>query len=203
MTKINHIVFDIGGVLLHYDRELPFKHIIPDSEKRRWFLDTVCTSEWNIEQDRGRPWPEAETLLISKYPHYEAEIRAFRTHWHEMVPYEYPGTVPLMDALIGAGHDVTLLTNFASDTYREAEQRFEFLKRPRGVTVSGDIAEIKPSHAIYDHHVASFDLQPAAALFIDDSQKNVDGAIEAGWNAVLFTGADTLRADLKRLGVGA
>ena len=40
-----------------------------------------------------------------------------------------------------------------------------------------------------------------ATLFIDDSQKNVDGAIAAGWNAVLFEGTQKLESDLRRLGV--
>jgi 2-haloacid dehalogenase len=108
-----------------------------------------------------------------------------------------------MDQLIDAGHDVTMLTNFAADTFVEARQRFPFLHRPRGVTVSGEVRKIKPDHAIYDHHVASFDLDPAATLFIDDSQPNVDGAIAAGWQAVLFTNAGKLEQDLKKLGIAA
>ncbi len=72
----------------------------------------------------------------------------------------------------------------------------------RGVTVSGEIGLIKPDKAIYDHHVASFDLEPAATLFIDDSQKNVEGARAAGWQSVLFTDAGMLRADLVRYGIG-
>ena len=38
-----HIVFDIGRVLLVWDPERPFRRLIPDEVKRRWFLDTVCT----------------------------------------------------------------------------------------------------------------------------------------------------------------
>ena len=67
--------------------------------------------------------------------------------------------------------------------------------------MSGEIGLIKPDRAIYDHHVAAFGLDPAATLFIDDSQKNVDGAKAAGWQAVLFTDAETLEADLERFGI--
>ena len=82
----------------------------------------------------------------------------------------------LMTGLIEAGHDVTMLTNFASDTFVEARQRFAFLHRPRGVTVSGDVGFIKPQREIYDLHVSTFGLEPSATLFIDDSPTNVDGA---------------------------
>ncbi len=201
MTEIRHIVFDIGRVLIHYDPDLPFSRLIPDAHERQWFLDTVCTSAWNIEQDRGRTWEEAEALLIEEHPDHEDNIRNFRRFWHEMAPHAYDDSVALMERLIDAGHDVTLLTNWAADTFVEARARFPFLESPRGVTVSGEIKMIKPDRAIYDHHAKTFGLDPAASLFIDDSQKNVDGAKAAGWQAVLFTDAPTLEKDLRRLGI--
>lgn len=201
MTEIRHIVFDIGKVLIHYDPDLPYSRLIPDAEKRRWFFDNVCTSEWNIEQDRGRSWADAEALLIARHPEEADNIRAFRRHWHEMVPHHYEDSVALMLGLIEDGRDVTMLTNFAADTFAEARAKFPFLDRPRGVTVSGEIGLIKPEKAIFDRHAADFGLDPSASLFIDDSAKNVQGAIDAGWQAVLFEGAEKLEADLRRLGV--
>ncbi len=201
MSGIRHIVFDIGRVLIHYDPDLPFSRLIPDTEARRWFFDNVCTSAWNIEQDRGRRWEDAEAELVAIHPGHEENIRNFRRHWHEMVPHAYDDSVSLMERLIDAGNDVTMLTNWAADTFAEARSRFPFLQKPRGVTVSGEIGLIKPDPAIYHLHVASFGVVPSATLFIDDSQKNVDAAIDAGWQAVLFTGAGPLEADLRRLGV--
>ena len=106
-----------------------------------------------------------------------------------------------MEDLIDRGHDVTMLTNFAADTFVEARQRWGFLNKPRGVTVSGEIGMIKPERGIYDHHAASFGLDPAATIFIDDSQKNVDGAIAAGWHSVLFINAPALKKDLLAYGI--
>ena len=200
-TQIQHIVFDIGKVLIHYDPNLPFSRVIPDETERNWFFANVCTHEWNIEQDRGRTWQEAEDLLIAEHPERTEQIRAFRKHWHEMVPHHYEDSVAIMEKLIAEGRDVTLLTNFASDTFREAQERFPFLTKTRGVTVSGDIKLIKPDVAIYETHAKSFGLDPASTIFIDDSLANVEGAKAAGWNAVHFTGADKLRADLATFGI--
>jgi len=201
MTEIRHVVFDIGKVLIHYDPDLPYSRLIPDPVERRWFFDNVCTSDWNIEQDRGRNWEEAEDLLIALHPEHEENIRNFRRHWHEMVPHAYEDSVALMLELIDAGHDVTMLTNFAADTFAEARKKFPFLDRPRGVTVSGEVGMIKPDRRIYELHADSFGLDPAATIFIDDSQKNVDGAREAGWQAVLFQNAKALEDDLERFGI--
>ncbi|MCM2294465.1 HAD family phosphatase [Allorhizobium sp. BGMRC 0089] len=201
MTEIRHIVFDIGKVLIHYDPNIPFSRIIPDEAERAWFFAHVCTHDWNIEQDRGRTWVEAEALLIADHPEREDHIRAFRKHWREMVPHAYDGTVEIFTGLIEEGRDVTMLTNFAADTFAEAQEMFPFLTLPRGVTVSGEIGLIKPDNAIYHHHVKSFDLDPAHTIFIDDSLPNVEGAKEAGWQAVHFQNPDKLKSDLQAFGV--
>lgn len=201
MTEIRHVVFDIGKVLIHYDPSLPFKRLIPNDADRAHFFEHICTHDWNLEQDRGRNWQDAEALLIVDHPDKEDLIRSFRRFWHEMVPHAYEDTVAILEELIDDGHDVTMLTNFASDTFVEAREKFPFLKKPRGVTVSGDVKLIKPDLAIYRLHTETFGLDPAATLFVDDSEKNVEGAKEAGWHAVLFTDADTFRQDLERYGV--
>lgn len=201
MSEIRHIVFDIGKVLIHYDPHIPFRRLIPDDERRQWFFANICTHEWNLEQDRGRAWHEAEALLIADYPDEAELIRSFRTCWHEMVSHHYEDSVAILERLIDEGRDVTMLTNFAADTFAEAKERFPFLKKPRGVTVSGEIGLIKPDREIYEHHAEKFGLEPTATLFIDDSQKNVDGAKAAGWQAVLFTDAARLHKDLEMLGV--
>ncbi len=200
-NQVKHVVFDIGKVLLHYDPELAYLDVIPDEAERRWFLENICTGAWNIEQDRGRSWQDAEALLIEAHPEKSSHIRAFRQNWNLMVPHSYDDSVVILRGLIAEGNDVTMLTNFASDTLREAQGRFPFLTESRGVTVSGDIRMLKPDREIYEHHVASFDLDPAATLFIDDSPANVEGAKAAGWQAVHFTGAPKLADDLRSLGL--
>ena len=52
------VVFDVGNVLLRWDPFHLYRNLIPDDAKRDWFLRNVCTSAWNLEQDRGRPWAE-------------------------------------------------------------------------------------------------------------------------------------------------
>lgn len=200
-SNIQHIVFDIGKVLIHYDPHIPFSRIIPDEEERNWFFAHVCTHDWNIEQDRGRNWAEAEELLLAEHPEREEHIRAFRKYWAEMVPHAYDESVAILEQFIGEGRDVTLLTNFAADTFREAQVLFPFLTKSRGVTVSGEVGLIKPDPAIYELHTRTFDLVPEATLFIDDSAPNVAGARSIGWQALHFTGPEQLRTDLKALGL--
>lgn len=200
-TPVRHIVFDIGKVLIHYDPHIPFSRLIPDDAEREAFFAEVCTHEWNLEQDRGRSWAEAEAVLIAEHPDKAELIRAFRVHWPEMVSHSYEESVAIMLDFIENGQDVTMLTNFAADTFKEAKEKFPFLKAPRGVTVSGEIGLIKPDRAIYDRHADVFDLDPSGTLFIDDSLPNVEGAIAAGWQGIHFRDPAQLRRDLAGLGL--
>jgi 2-haloacid dehalogenase len=196
VIEINHIVFDIGKVLIAYDTEIPYLRLIPDEAERKHFLAEICSPAWNIEQDRGRTWEDAEAELTALHPDKASLIRAFRQNWHHMVGPAVEDVVAIMRRLITDGHDVTLLTNFASDTYRESLKRFAFLNEARGVTVSGDAKLIKPDPAIYQLHAKTFDLTPEKTLFIDDSLPNILAAHSCGWHGAHFTGAAALEEEL-------
>ena len=65
--------------------------------------------------------------------------------------------------------------------------------------MSAEVGIIKPDPEIYARHARDFDLDPQAIFFVDDSPANVEGARDAGWQAVLFTDAERLRDDLAAL----
>jgi len=196
LTRIKHVVFDIGRVLVHWDAEIPYLDLIPDAKERQQFLTEICSPAWNVEQDRGRDWKEAESLLIAEYPEKEALIRAYRERWIEMVPYALEENVALLKQLLADGIDVTLLTNWNQDTWKEAQPHFPFLGSTRGVTVSGQVKLIKPDAEIFHLHAKTFNLDPTLSLFIDDSEKNIDAARALGWNTIHFVPDESLRTSL-------
>ena len=55
---------------------------------------------------------------------------------------------------------------------------------------------MKPSREIFDAAAAEIGFPPEEILFVDDSQKNVDGARAAGWQAVLYVQGTDLGACL-------
>ncbi len=201
--SIHHIVFDIGRVLIHWDFHAAYVEAIPDEMERTRFLEEVDFAGWNLLQDAGRSWKDGEDALIAEFPHYAELIRLFRRNWHLTVPHAIEDSVAIMRGLIRRGYDVTLLTNWSAETYPIATERYDFLGEPRGVTVSGEARIVKPDPAIFAHHEQTFELDPARTLFIDDSERNVAAAHDAGWTAILFETPDQLRADLRERGVEA
>jgi 2-haloacid dehalogenase len=201
MSDIRHVVFDLGRVVIHWEPEIPYRNLIPDETERRHFLAEVCNGQWLAETDRGASWAEAERGLIQRHPERATMIRAFRENWHAMVPGYVDGTPLILSELLAGGYDVTALTNFAEDTFLEAEIRFPLLKSFRGVTVSARVGAVKPDPSIFERHARDFALEPEATLFFDDTPANVAAAQRAGWWGEIFTDAETMRDDLKRHGV--
>lgn len=138
MGRVDTVVFDLGGVLIQWDREHLYRELIPDAERRRWFLSEVCSPAWNLEQDRGRSWAEGIALLIARFPAEAALIRAYRERWEEMVPGVFEGTVALLERLADRGVPLYALTNFNGETLALCRARFPFFQRFRGLTVSAE-----------------------------------------------------------------
>ncbi len=199
VAGIANVVFDIGKVLLHWDPEIPYHRLIPDQARRRWFLNNVCSQAWNLRQDRGRDWRQAEDELIDRFPAHEQNIRAYRRHWIEMVPHMIADNVALMAELISEDFHVTLLTNFNQDTFAEAAQKYPFLNTVAGATVSGHIGLLKPEPEIFRHHSKSFGLKPAETVFIDDSRANIAAAKDHGWRAIHYHRQLDLGAAVRQL----
>ncbi len=195
------VVFDVGKVLIEWDPRHLYRKVFDDPERMEWFLENVCSNTWNLEQDRGRPWPQAEQLLIDQHPDFVDEIRLFRRRWREMVPYAVDDSVAVLQDLLDAGVPLYAITNFAADTFREAQDIYPFLTRFRGIVCSGEIGAIKPDPVIYRRLAELHGVDLRTALFIDDSQRNVDGSKAAGMPAILFTDGPTLRRDLRQLGL--
>ena len=57
---------------------------------------------------------------------------------------------------------------------------------------------MKPSRAIFDAVAAEIGLPGEEILFIDDSQRNVDGALAVGWKAALYVQGTDLGACIER-----
>jgi 2-haloacid dehalogenase len=187
------LVFDIGNVLIRWDPALAYARLIPDAQARARFFREVLPPEWNLEQDRGRAWAEAEAEAIARHPAHEDLIRAWRRHWHEMVPDAIDENVAVLADAQKAGIPCYAITNFAADTFAEAQARFPFLTGFDGIIVSAHERLLKPDPAIFDLFLARYRLTAADCLFIDDSDKNVAAAARLGFATVHVTEEIDLR----------
>jgi 2-haloacid dehalogenase len=195
-VPVKAVVFDLGGVLIDWDPRYLYRKLLADEAAVEEFLATVCTPEWNDEQDRGRPFADGVAELVERHPAHAAAIAAYAERWSEMLAGDIPGTVELLAELRAAGTPLYALTNWSTETFVIARERFEFLSWFDGVVVSGEERLIKPDPAFFRLLLDRFGLAPEATFYVDDSEANVAAARGLGIDAVRFTNPGRLRRAL-------
>jgi 2-haloacid dehalogenase len=200
MTKPTKVVFDIGNVLLRWDPRNLYRRIFDDEKQMEWFLAHVCTTDWNVEQDRGRDWDEAVALLVKDHPKHATQIRAFHERWDETVSGVFEDHVALLLRLRDAGVPNYCITNFSGPKFVLAQERFPFLSGFDGIIVSGDERLLKPDPAIYHLLLDRYGLKAGDCVFIDDSMANVEAARAVGMHAIHCVEPIDLAAELRGYG---
>lgn len=176
--QIDTIIFDLGGVLVDWKPEYVYRKVFNnDEEKVQWFLRTVCTPEWNIEQDGGRTIEEAETIKIAEFPQYENWILLFYKEWPQMFSGVIAENVALFKNLKATNnYKIYALTNWSAEKWDLALKLFPFFNDFDGVIVSGQEKTRKPNPEIYNILLNRYNITPENAIFIDDNEENVKAA---------------------------
>ncbi|SRR5258706_3243209 len=199
---ITTIIFDLGNVLVDWNPMHVYKDYFDSEEKRNYFFENICTAEWNELQDEGRSIVEATQELVKKHPDWEQPIRDFYGRWTEMLKGPIPGTVEIFRQLKEGGkYKIYALTNWQAGLFDIALVRYNFLHWFDGRVVSGEEKLRKPFPAFYQRLLDRYNINPAEALFIDDSLRNVKGAEAIGIKSIHFMSPEQLKEELNNNGI--
>tara|TARA_B110000967_G_C18852251_1_gene545264 strand:+ start:1192 stop:1809 length:618 start_codon:yes stop_codon:yes gene_type:complete len=201
-SKIDTIIFDLGGVLVDWNPKYLYEKIFDSQEEVEWFLNNVCTSDWNIEQDAGRTIEEANALKIAEFPDYEKFINMFYERWDEMFSGPIQESVKIQQKLIAdKNYKVYALTNWSAEKWELGKQLFPFFNDFEGVVVSGQENTRKPFDDIYQLILKRYSIIPENSVFIDDNFENTLGFSRNGIHSIHFKSPEQLKSDLKKLNV--
>jgi len=202
-----NIVFDFGGVLLHWQ---PHEIIARWLPQRAPDPATARALAAAFFQGVGGAWGEFDRGTLDRGP--LAEGIAGRTGLtraevdtvidavpHELQPIE--ATVALLTRLQARGHALYFLSNMAAPYADHLEATHDFIGLFRAGVFSARVKMIKPEAAIFAHAVEAFGIDPADTLFIDDLLHNAEAARAAGWQALHFEDAAQCEAELARRGL--
>jgi 2-haloacid dehalogenase len=195
------VVFDLGNVLLDWSPRRLYRTLIDDPVEREAFLADICTPTWHDAQDRGGSTHIATAELQARHPDQAELIGAFYSRWPEMTAGAMPATVDVMRELRAAGVRLLALTNWPADTFPPARNRFPFFAWFDGIVVSGNEGVAKPDPEIFQRLLVRYDVDPAAAVYIDDTPRHVETARALGMTGLVYTDATTLRRDLSAAGL--
>lgn len=199
---IRNIVFDMGGVLLHYDpsRFVDLLHVSAE-DKALLMREVFNTVTW-YRMDRGTIEEEEAAAAMKKNlpPRLRGEVDRL-IQWWELELRPVDGMEELLRELKELGYGVYLLSNA---TLRQPEY-FDRIPASRyldGRMVSAFYRLLKPQHEIFEAMLEKFALKAEECFFVDDSVANVEGAYCIGIAGAVFDGdVSRLRRTLHDVGV--
>jgi len=199
VKAINHIFFDIGGVLgtNGWDREQREKavhHFKLDAE------DFQCRHEEVIGAwEEGRiTIDEYLAITVFHKPVDFSRDKFVEFMYSQSVPHE--DVIALARALTGRPEYTLMTLNNESDElnrYRIA--KFGISQIFEAFLSSCWLGVRKPVRKFYERGLGIAQASPETSLFIDDRQQNLTPAANLGMTCIQFKSASQLRSDLERV----
>ncbi len=198
---IKALIFDLGGVLIHWDPRVLYRQLFDDDASIDAFLRQVDFYAWNVEQDRGRTFAEGVAELSARFPQYAEYIRAYDERYPESVTGALEPTVELVARLKRAGYPLYALSNWPAEKFEYARARFEFLNWFDDMVISAHVKLVKPDPRIFELLLTRIGYRADECVFIDDAEANIRAARALGFHTIHFTSAPQLEAALNALGI--
>ena len=194
--------FDMGNVLLSFDYDTATAKMAAVSGATPEACKQVgYEGELFVKMETGEVSPNefhkqfcAATGTTSDG---DALLRARSDMFALIVP-----TARIVTQLKGVRKRVGLLSNTSPDHFEFCREEFGVIGNLFDVYVlSYEVGVMKPDPKIYEVAIERAGISPEQIFYVDDREENVSGAKDAGIDAVLFTGAGQLLADLRDRGV--
>jgi 2-haloacid dehalogenase len=199
VSPIDTVVYDFGNVLVHWDPRAAFAHL--DRAEVDEFFAAVDFLAFNHLQDAGRSLDEGRAALAAVDPRWAGMLDAYVAGYPRTLTGTVAGAAELVTEFKRLGLRLYGLTNWWAETFHHALEAVPAIAEMDGVVVSGRERLAKPDPQIFRLLAQRFDVDPRRAVFVDDAAPNVEAAAALGYHAVLFTGTDAFRAELRELGV--
>ncbi len=199
-SLIQAIIFDFGNVLLEWNPRYVYQRFFPnDPEAMERFFKEVNFADWNLQQDKGRPFAVGVAILSEKFPHYTQLIQAYHENWTDSIGAVYDGTIEILKQLKQAGYSLYGLSNWSAETFPFAREKYDFFDLFDDFVLSGEVGHVKPDPEIFHIMLEKIGKPAEECLFIDDALPNVDQAQKMGFATIHFQSPEQLAAALREL----
>jgi epoxide hydrolase-like predicted phosphatase len=197
--SIRAVIFDLGGVLVRTADPAPRARLaqslgMTPSELSRIIYDSETARQ-------------ATLGAITTQEHWEAVRRRLGLSTEELlnVPVEFWGGDTLDEALVNflrslrPCYKTALLSNAWDDLRGVVEGSWKIADAFDEIIISAEVGLAKPDPRIYRLALARLDVEPEAAVFVDDFEENVAGARAVGMQAIQFRSPEQALMELNRV----
>lgn len=196
---IKNVVLDMGNVLLDFNPEFVLDQFCSSEDEKNVIRKELFEGpEWKMGDRGDIKDKDRFDLIKGRVPQeYHAALKNCADRWGIcMTPLD--GAEDFCRSIKEAGFGIYVLSN-ASDLFYDYFPKFLPLDFFNGVFVSADYRMLKPDVAIYKKFLEVYGLPAEECLFVDDLEKNVAGAKEAGMNTFRFL--NDYKAVMRSLGI--
>lgn len=197
---MKNIIFDFGQVLVRFDPIYMTSRYVNADEDIKTVSEVLFDRLYWDKLDAGTIEDEEVVRLASERvpPRLRGAIADIYYNWIYNIP-EIDGMREAIKICREKGFGIYLLSNI-SHYFADRKDEIPVLSLLDGCVFSAECGSVKPSKDIFAHTCGKFGLDPSQTLFVDDSEKNIKGAIDFGLNGYLFDGdSEKLCAYLKAL----
>lgn len=197
------IYFDLGNVLLTFDHELSCRQMAEVAGTSADRVRQVVFEEGlQTRFERGELTPQAFHAEFCERTQTQPDIDSL-LHASSAIFRLHVPVVPVVAHLRAAGYRLGILSNTCAPHWEYVSGgRYAIISKLFDPCIlSYRVGAMKPEPAIYRAASQAAGAAPGELFFLDDRQENVDGALAAGLDAVLFTSPQQLIADLDQRGI--
>jgi glucose-1-phosphatase len=199
MGQIKTLLFDLGNVLAYIDFDKFWRS-----------LGLVRPEEIAPFADGYKSWTrQYETGFISTNEYLNGLNSVFGNRFNnKQLEHAFASIIlepvnGMMDVVkrVSRTYQTALVSNTNEIHYKLSLKKFEMLSVLYKHYLSYQMHVMKPAQGFYNAIIKDQKIDSAEMLFIDDLLVNVEGAQEAGMQAVKFENPEKLKVTLKILGV--
>jgi len=196
-----NIIFDIGNVLVKLDFERAFKRLAksinPLTAMLIWAKKDEFLKEIRKEQDlleTGRMTIQQFYSRLKGKIGLKIDFDLFEEAWCDM--FDVNQDVVDFAQKLSEKHNIYFASNANESHIKFLQKNYPEIFFAKNMALSYELETMKPDKEFFEKMLGKFGLTPDSCLFIDDSQKNVDGAIEFGITSIQFDNLDQLKTEI-------
>ncbi len=186
---IKNIIFDFGQVLVKFEPYYMAKQYAESVEDADLISEVLFDRLYWDRLDEGTISDEEVVRLASERLPERLRPIADKAYynWIYNIP-PVPGMWELVRRLKAGGRYRLLLLSNISQYFADREGEIPILAEFDTKIYSAKVGAVKPERKIFEILCERGGIRPEESLFIDDSQKNIDGAEKFGIKGYLFDG---------------
>lgn len=200
-TGIKAVIFDLGRVIVPFDFDRGYTRLSAlCSLGVKEIRDRIGRTGLVQQFETGLVEPQEFVAGIGVALGISLSVEEFSVIWNSIF---LPETLIPEQMLIALKrrYRLLLLSNTNMLHFAGLEAEYPLLRHFHEHVLSFRVKMMKPDAGIYRHAAEAAGCAPDACLFIDDLPENVDGARQAGMQALLFRSREELERDFDRLGI--